>query len=248
MSFAEPSWTLEIPGLAFRLMLEVHQRDELPYPLQYQPVAKYTSYFRQCEDAAVWVESNMDEALWNALDVLLQPQLRIQSLLFTGRQQERRHEFHAAIRGSTATVVAQQHDRPGTMMLTSCGRPEALVRTVAFLPETPAGRRPPLRIYRSELSGQPDSWLRQDNPVYQVEDMFHRPRDAWGEIGVFPGPAYDSRRTDDGLSLLWCDYPDDGRYYVENGSDIAAEPASQQQLHDRIAKYVSGVEHATAPA
>ncbi|PXX59874.1 ESAT-6 protein secretion system EspG family protein [Nocardia tenerifensis] len=234
-------------GQEFDILWSAYGRDRLPYPLAFRPTTAvdWEDLVRQREAAIQSLLGQYSENLELALSTLLEPETRVESKGFGGSGLTTVFRFHGAVRnGSGATLVqlpGTAEDTGGDVIIGLCAPNEVAAAAVAALPKTPAGSRPAVSFRREEIATDRQRYSRRPNELSineQLSRMFKRDRTAVGEITVFPGPAMDSRPTNDGRGFLWADYADDGRYYIKSGDPIVATPMSPTAMTNEIARLV----------
>ncbi|MBF6330497.1 ESX secretion-associated protein EspG [Nocardia transvalensis] len=227
-------------GQEFEILWAGYGRDRLPYPLQYRPDIDGFDELKKFREAAV--ESLLGKyavEVERAIDVLLEPDVRVEAKGFGGRDASEVYRFHGAIRGQAGVALVQMPgaapDTGGDVMLSYCGAREVAQLTVASLPKRGPGSNPPLEVRREELAADSERHVRRAYEVSLVEQLnrvFKRDRLGLGEIGIFPGPALDARPAP-GRGFWWMDY-EDGRYYVKTGNPIVAKPVDAERMAAEI--------------
>ncbi|NEW51763.1 ESX secretion-associated protein EspG [Nocardia cyriacigeorgica] len=242
---SEYRWQLD--GLAFTIALEVLGRDRLPYPLSFRPelVEHLDDYERMRMEAGQRLQRVFDERFYNALSILLEPQVRVEVEGFYGPQQSQVARVHAGVVDNVATIAVQQsgptREHGRDIIITQCRSTAMAAEIVGKLPRYAGGSHRAFRARRSELN-QP-VYSRHPTRLSPAEEMnrfFRRPRIGTGEITVYPGYTLDARPTDDGRAFIWLDYPDDGRYLLHHHSteDLTVTPGPPdeivRQLQERL--------------
>ncbi|CCF64227.1 ESX secretion-associated protein EspG [Nocardia cyriacigeorgica] len=242
---SENRWQLD--GLAFTIALEALGRDRLPYPLSFRPefVEHLDDYERMRMQAAQKVQQVFDERLYNALAILLEPQVRVEIEGFYGPQQSQVVRVHAGVVDQVATIATQQpgptREHGRDIIITQCRSQSMAAEIVGRLPRYQGGSHRPFRARRSDLN-QPvySHHPTRLSPAEEMNRFFRRPRIGTGEITVYPDYTLDARPTDDGRAFIWLDYPDDGRYLLHhhNHDDLTVTPGPPdeliRQLQDRL--------------
>ncbi|MEV6561270.1 ESX secretion-associated protein EspG [Nocardia sp. NPDC051756] len=251
----ESRWRLD--GLMFELALEALGRDRLPYPLRYtiEGVEAYEDYQRLRANAKQQLAGFASPDLFNALNVLLEPQVRVEVHGFFGRDFNQVVRVHAGMTGRSATVAVQlpgpTQEYGRDILLTRCP-PQALPAQIAAqLPNCAPGKYPAISGRRSDLTRV--EYAKHPTRLSHTEQLnriVRRPRSGLGEVGVFAGGAIDSRPTTDGRGFHWMDYlPADGRYLLHNHGDdeftLAPGPVDeiQRQLRSLIETTYRAVAH-----
>ncbi|WP_069163110.1 ESX secretion-associated protein EspG [Nocardia altamirensis] len=251
----ESRWRLD--GLMFEVALEALGRDRLPYPLRYtvEGVEAYEDYARVRAQAAQKLSSFAAPDLFAALNVLLEPQVRVEMHGFYGRDFHQVVRVHAGMTGHSATIAVQlpgpTQEYGRDIILTRCP-PQALpAQLAAQLPNCAPGRYPAINGRRSDLTKV--EYAKHPTRLSHTEQLnriVRRPRSGLGEVGVFAGGAIDSRPTTDGRGFHWLDYlPADGRYLLHNrdADEFALTPGPaeeiQRQLHALIQTTYRAVAH-----
>ncbi|MBF6211084.1 ESX secretion-associated protein EspG [Nocardia puris] len=221
---SELRWQLD--GLTLEILLERLGRDRFPYPLSFRPARMehrddYERLVRRTEQRLAQV---FDKRLYRAMEVLLEPQVRVEIHGFHGPQQDRVVRVHAGLVDQVATIAVQQPGptvEHGTDVVITMGYANMAVSTIAsHLPRVRGGSHQPFGARRSDLN-QPvySQHPTRLSPTEQLARFIRRPRIGTGEITVYPGAAFDARPTNDGHAFLWMDYPNDGRYLLTNHND-----------------------------
>ncbi|MFC9895404.1 ESX secretion-associated protein EspG [Nocardia sp. NPDC127579] len=229
----ELRWQLD--GFAFKLLLEALGRDRWPYPLSFQPprMESHDDWEYERRLAAQRVQNLFDERLYRALEVLLEPRVRIEIHGFHGPHLAQVIRLHAGIVDHEAVLATQlpgPDPRHGRDVVLTTGDARLLTsEIIAKLPRCQAGSHPPFGARRSDLNGGEYARLSSGQ---QPNRFFQRPRTSLGEITVYPSIAYDARPTRDGHAFHWLDYPDDGRYLLvnHNDNDLSVTPGSTDEL------------------
>lgn len=231
-----PEWRFR--GLEFELLWSAYGRDRLPYPLRYRPDPMDFRDLKRLREAAVDTLTGMYAVeLESALDVLLEPDVRIEVKGVDHADPARMVRFHGAIRDNAGAALTQDPgpapDTGADIVLRYGPARRVPADAVAALPPRPPGTQPPIHLPRADIRADRDRPLRApDGPIARLDRVFARPRRALGEVGVFPGPALDARPTP-GDTFYWMDY-DDGRYLVRTGDPIEATPLTPESLTSEI--------------
>ncbi|MFC8046233.1 ESX secretion-associated protein EspG [Nocardia sp. NPDC057353] len=221
-----PEW--RFTGLEFELLWNAYGRDRLPYPLRYRPEPMDFRDLRQLREAAVTTLTDMYAVeLERALDVLLEPDVRIEVTGLDHTDPARLVRFHGAIRANAGTALTQEPgpapDTGADIVLRYGQAKQVPAAAVAALPARRPGTQPSIHLPRVDIRTDRDRPLRSpDGAIARLDRVFARPRQALGEVAVFPGSALDARPTP-GDGFWWMDY-DDGRYLVRTGDPIEAAP------------------------
>ncbi|MFE7796843.1 ESX secretion-associated protein EspG [Nocardia sp. NPDC057440] len=227
-------------GQEFEILWAAYGRDRLPYPLQFRPEEMDFSALKRQREAAVDALLGKYAAdLERALDILLEPDTRIESKGFDNRDPLAIYRFHGAVRGRAGATLVQLPgaalDTGAEVIVSYCPAKRVAEQAVAALPKMRAGTSKPLEVRRETLAADRDRAVRapyEISLVEQLDRLFKRPRLAIGEITVFSGPALDAR-PGFGRGFWWMDY-DDGRYYVKTGDPIIAKPLAPQAMAAEI--------------
>ncbi|MFD0365426.1 ESX secretion-associated protein EspG [Nocardia sp. GCM10030253] len=227
-------------GQEFELLWAAYGRDRLPYPLQFRPEEMdFSALKRQREAAVDALLGKYAVDLERALDVLLEPETRIELKGFDNRDPLAIYRFHGAVRGGVGATLVQlpgsASDTGSDVIVSYCTARQVAERAVAALPKMPAGTRDPLEVRREALAADRERPVRapyEVGLVEQLDRLFKRPRLAIGEITVFSGPALDAR-PGFGRGFWWMDY-EDGRYYVKTGDPIIAKPLAAPAMAAEI--------------
>ncbi|MFD3510307.1 ESX secretion-associated protein EspG [Nocardia sp. NPDC058666] len=226
----------EFTGIEFEILWSGYGRDRLPYPLQYRTdIADFEDLKQHREQAVESLLRKYDPAVERALMVLLDPEARVESKGHVGQENSSIIRFHGAIRGEQGATLTQA---PGAdegtgadVTLTYCTPDQVAALAVAALPRTKPGTKPPIEVRRDQLAEEEDHFEYRAGRLSsadQLNRIFHRPRQAFGEISAHSGPAIDARPTP-ARTFWWMDYPD-GRYYVKTGDPIIAEPLPADRM------------------
>ncbi|WP_431957537.1 ESX secretion-associated protein EspG [Nocardia lijiangensis] len=239
---SEQRWRLS--GLMFELAVEAFGRDRLPYPLRVlvddPSIEGAEDYQRLRMQTAREISGFAGHELFDALNVLLEPQIRVEVHGFYGRDFEKVIRVHAGIVGDTATVAVQQ---PGTnqnygrdIALTVCPSQGVAAHVVAALPKCAAGQLRPVTARRSEVN-RPPHGQRPASYTEEARRIVHRSRSGLGEINVFRGGAIDARPTTDGRGFHWMDYlPADGRYLLHShdNDEFTLSPGTAEEIQRQL--------------
>jgi hypothetical protein len=195
---------------------------------------------RAREAAVAALLEKYDPILERALEVALDPDARVEAKGFGGKASgsddyTQIYRFHGAVHGNAGTVLVQlpgtAPDSGGDVLVKYCAATQIGEYAVEALPKRKPGSQPPLEIRRNDLAAERANPIRRTHHLSltdQLDRIFQRPRLAYGEIMIFPGPALDARRSP-GRSFWWIDY-EDGRYYVKTTDPIIAKPIHPKSL------------------
>ncbi|MCM6773941.1 ESX secretion-associated protein EspG [Nocardia sp. CDC159] len=231
-----PDW--RFTAQEFEILWAAYGRDRLPYPLRFRPLVNDFEVLRQQREAAVAaLLAKYTDDLPRALQVLLEPDVRVEIKGFTGPDLAEVIRFHGAIRGSEGAALRQfpgPSEDIGADVLVSYGDPAHVAhQAVAALPPRGPGTRPPLEIRREQVTAERNRPITTPgNVVDQLNTIFKRQRLGLGEVTVLASPAFDSRPTP-GRGFWWMDY-EDGRYYVKTGDPIIAKPLDPTRMTAEI--------------
>ncbi|MFI6958020.1 ESX secretion-associated protein EspG [Nocardia sp. NPDC050408] len=229
-----------LTGLEFEILWAAYGRDRLPYPLHYRTdIADFDELKRHREAAVDSLLAKYSPELERAIEVLLEPDVRVESKGFGGADVLRAYRFHGAVRAQAGAALQQfpgsSPDTGGDILVTYCAAERVARLAVAALPACGPGAHPPLEIRRAEIAAERERHIRRAHdvgPIDQLDRIFQRPRSAFGEITICPGPALDARPTPS-RGFWWMDYPD-GRYYVKTGDPIIAKPIEPHAMAAEI--------------
>lgn len=233
-------------GLQFQILWSAYGSDRLPYPLRYRPVADSFEDLRMQREAAVaqLLDGFYSIELMRVLEVLREPEARVEIKGFGEKGSGTTYRFHGAVNAYAGAALVQlagtAEDIGGDVIVTGCAADQVPAQALAALPQAQAGTAAPLEVRREELAADRSRYVRghgESSLTQQLDRVFKRPRRSFGEIMVFPGPAVDARPSF-GRSFWWMDY-DDGRYYVKTGDPIIAKPASPAALNNEIGRLIS---------
>ncbi|MGW4089844.1 ESX secretion-associated protein EspG [Nocardia sp. NPDC004750] len=227
-------------GQEFEILWSAYGRDRLPYPLQYRPEEMdFADLKRQREEAVDALLGRYAVELERALDVLLEPEVRVESKGMGGRDMSIVFRFHGAVRGQMGATLVQlpghAPDTGGDVIVSYCAAARVAAKAVAALPKMPAGTHPPIEVRREEVTADRERPVRKPyevGTVARLDQIFKRERLGLGEVTVFAGPAVDARASF-GRGFWWMDYTD-GRYYVKTGDPIVAEPLAAAAMAAEI--------------
>ncbi|MFD3509572.1 ESX secretion-associated protein EspG [Nocardia sp. NPDC058666] len=237
-----PGLRYQFDGLTFELALQANRRDRFPYPLSYRrEFAEYRADDeRRRGEAGMRLRRIYDEQMHAMFQVLLEPQARVEIEGVHGPQ-SRVLRVYVGIAGPIAVLAAQQpgptHAHGGDIVVSTHRSTGIAADITARLPRLHAGGQSRFDGRRGDL----------DTPVYarhptqlspteHLRRFFHRPRVGGGEITVYPGFQIDARPTDDGRAFCWLDYPDDGRYLLQNhdSENFTVIPGGPEELVRQI--------------
>ncbi|MBF6542844.1 ESX secretion-associated protein EspG [Nocardia brasiliensis] len=227
-------------GLEFQLLWHAYGRDRLPYPLQFRPQAvDFADLVAQREAAAAALLDRHSIELERALQILLEPEVRIELKGFGAPELTRIFRFHGAVRDAAAASLIQlpgvAADTGADVTLRYGTAAQVAADAVGALPDTPPGTHPPLEARRAEITADRERPVREAYAVglaQRFDRLFKRERRALGEVTVLPGPAVDARPTF-GRGFWWMDYPD-GRYCVQTGDPVVAKPMDSTAMAAEI--------------
>ncbi len=226
--------SIRFTGLEFEILWAAYDRDRLPYPLQYRTDIEDFDTLKHAREAAVdSVLQKYEPELERALQILVDPEARVEAKGFGGPELSQIYRFHGAVQGNAAAVVVQlpgpAPDCGGEVIIKYCSATQLGDYAVEALPKRKPGKHAPLEIRRDALESDRNIPIRRGPSLTeQLDEVFARPRQAYGEIMIFPGPALDARRSP-GRSFWWMDY-EDGRYYVKTTNPITARPIDPKSL------------------
>lgn len=255
----EQQWRLD--GEMFIQAVGRFERDRLPYPIRVLPLGPSETpptaeeYEQVRASAAQRLQAAADENMLRALRTLLEPQVRIEVHGAYDRGFERVVRIHAGIAGQSATLAVQApgptKEYGGDIHLHTCAPHELAARVVACLPRCAPGRfGTTVRGARSDIgqieySRHPSRISR----IEQINQILRRPRSGVGEIGIFAGPAIDSRPTGNPYGFHWMDLlPQDGRYLLvkHSGEEFTLAPGTPDEIVRRL-QHAIGTVRQTAP-
>ncbi|MFD3592197.1 ESX secretion-associated protein EspG [Nocardia sp. NPDC058640] len=214
-------WQLD--SLGFNIAVEANGRDRLPYPLRYRAEFPETAdeFARRRAGSAQRLQQVYDDSLHRCLEILLEPQARVEVLGFYGPGQTKMVGIHAGIIDSEAVVAFQvsERDNRGGGDIVISGHPvgSLAAEIVALLPRCVGGVEPRFEGRRSDLNTAVHArHPTRLSPIEKLQRFLNRQRVGTGAITVYPGFEIDARPTDDGVAFQWLDYPDDGRYLMQH--------------------------------
>lgn len=236
-------WRLS--ALEFSVALHALGRDRMPYPFTFRAQGNSADEVRILRlDAGKHLAAQADGLFRTTLTLLLEPQIRVEVLGFTGPELLTPIRIHAGISGRTAVLAVQhpeQETDSGDVTLRRCSLDDLAQHIVAELPTAEAGERRAFTAERTARTATEESYVRPANEVTsseQIDQFFRRPRTSVGEIGVFDGVAVDARATC-GRTVHWFDFVGDGRYVVKGGRTKRVVPASAAIFAAEIAAFVN---------
>ncbi|WP_446223843.1 ESX secretion-associated protein EspG [Nocardia sp. IBHARD005] len=241
----EMRWQLN--SLAFNIAVEANDRDRLPYPLRYRAKFPETAdeYARRRAESAQRLQQIYDDSLHRTLEILLEPQVRVEVLGFHGPGQKQMVGIHAGIVGTEAVVAVQHSDRDsrggGDIAIGRYPAGSVAAEIVTALPRCTGGTEPRFEGRRGDLDTAVHArHPTRLSPIEKVQRFLNRPRIGTGAITVYPGFEIDARPTDDGVAFQWLDYPNDGRYLMQHHDaenfTVIPGPTDEitRRLHTRI--------------
>lgn len=196
---SDSRWRLD--GVMFTLAVEAFGRDRLPYPFRYRPeptgfdaTVSYDDCERMRAEARQRVARGANERLFNALSVLLEPQIRIEVHGFHGPDFTDVVRVHAGMTETSATLAIQQPgptQRSGRDVILAEVSPRSLPGNLtAQLPKCTAGKYESLRTHASDVHRP--IYNRHPNRLSlteQIGRITRRPRSGFGEVGVYAAGA-----------------------------------------------------------
>ncbi|MEV0367425.1 ESX secretion-associated protein EspG [Nocardia fusca] len=254
----DTQWRLD--GEMFAQAVRAFGRDRLPYPIRVLPLGPTetpptSEEYEQVRLAAARRLADLaDERLFRALETLLEPQVRLEVHGIYDRGFERVVRMHAGVRGQSATLAVQApgptKEYGGDVLLYTVPDRQLAARIVAYLPRCAAGIYPTVHGVRADIgkveySRHPTRMSRTE----EINRIIRRPRSGIGEIGVFAGPAIDSRPTGNPHGFHWMDYlPQDGRYLLINHTkeEFTLTPGPPAEITRRLQQAVATVRPAAA--
>ncbi|MGK8521785.1 ESX secretion-associated protein EspG [Nocardia asteroides] len=227
-------------GQEFEILWSAYGRDRLPYPLQYRPEDMDFADLKRRREAAVdALLGRYAVDLERALDVLLEPEVRVEMKGMGGPDMSIVFRFHGAVHGTSGATLVQlpgtAPDTGGDVIVSYCPARRVAAHAVGALPKMPAGTHPPIEVRREEVTADRERHVRgpyEVGAVARLDRIFKRERLGLGEVTVFAGPAVDAR-PGFGRGFWWMDYAD-GRYLVRTGDPIVAEPLAPSTMAAEI--------------
>lgn len=223
-------------------------RDRLPYPIRVLPLGPTeipptaAEYERVRVAAARQLAAISDENLHKALRTLLEPEVRVEVHGAYDRDFERIVRIHAGLAGKTATLAVQEpgptKEYGGDIHLFTLAPQDLAARVVSYLPRCAPGRFATVRGTRADIGKV--EYARHPTRMSRAEEItriLRQPRSGVGEIGVFAGPAVDSRPTGNPHGFHWMDHlPQDGRYLLlkHNPEEFTLTPAPPEEIVRRL--------------
>lgn len=236
-------------GLEFRILMERHGRDRLPFPLQFRPtVDSAADYHRQRHEANVRVTGIFDDDLRRAVHALIEPEYRIEIVghsRSSGRAIATKLRSHTAVRHDAGVVLVQQPGcddaTGGDVTVTLAAHHRAPALALAALPSCRAGTHPRIDVPRP-VGGSDAGVLRNATRTTgeeQFDRLLARPRSSAGEILVCPGSSIDGRPEDSMTGFHWVDIADDGRYVILQGQTASLLPAADRELENEVRRKIT---------
>ncbi|GGL32347.1 ESX secretion-associated protein EspG [Nocardia jinanensis] len=255
---SEPQWRLD--GEMFSQAVRAFGRDRLPYPIRVLPLGPtetpptFDEYEQVRLAAARRLAELADERLFRTLETLLEPQVRIEVHGIYDRGFERVVRMHAGVTGQSATLAAQApgptKDYGGDVLLHTLPAQQLAAEIVSYLPRCAAGGYATVHGARADIGKV--EYARHPTRISRTEEInriIRRPRSGIGEIGVFAGPAIDSRLTGNPHGFHWMDYlPQDGRYLLINHTkeEFTLTPGAPEEITRRLQQAVVTVRPAAS--
>ena len=213
------TWRLE--PLEFVMLWEQFDLTQRPYPLQYRATATLADeYRRDRRNAAAAAKERLDDDLYRALAVLVEPETSCAAfgLDGIGTPDEQVFRVQVGIRGRTAAFVRQRpgrtEDAGGAIDLELASVAAIPAKLAAALPKRRSGKGDVLVIHPNELADGP---LLSDAVAKSARErlkaMLAKPRRSAGEVTVSRGRAVTPT-----AGFAWHDC-DDGRYLIEHAHD-----------------------------
>lgn len=199
----------------------------------------------QRKNAALRIQQVLDEGMTGALQMLVEPTVRIEVSGFHGPRMNTVTRLHGAIVGEWGVLVQQMPGVAadfGSDVVLSVQPASVLVSAmVTRLPQCPAGK---VRVAsaRNMKHVQEERILSRAGDPRPAEDLgrfFRRSRTSIGEITISSGSAVDSRPHRGDVVFQWNDFADDGRYIVRGGETLSAVAASTLDMETAIMAAVS---------
>ncbi|WP_336087651.1 ESX secretion-associated protein EspG [Nocardia sp. SSK8] len=229
--------TVRFTAQEFEILWTSHDRDRLPYPLQFRTAI--SDFDQLARDRASCVESLLekyDPVVESALGVLLTPEARLESKGFRGLGSAEVIRFYGAVRGSSGATLYQlpgsASDTGGDVILRFGTLDDVAEQAVAALPRSGPGSRPPVEVTRERLAEEDNHFEFRagvHSAAERLSRVVRRKRLAFGEVSAFPGPSVDSRPGTRGRTFWWMDFAD-GRYFAKTGDPIIVEPIDAARL------------------
>jgi len=218
-------------------------RDRMPFPLEFRSDTEVASDFeRECAIAAQRVVNlaQADPGIYQAMEILAQPRVRVETLGYRRDGRDRMVRMHAAIGDGAGTLLAQEPgaatdlEAAGDIRIYLHGPGGAVKRMVSLLPDVPPGTAPGISVNRLDLAPQ-ETWSASEtrSPREQAMRFFRQPYRTYLEIKVDLGPALDGWQ-DGGDYLQVVDFDKTGRYLLTLGNRIEATPLTADKLRATI--------------
>ncbi|WP_280397423.1 ESX secretion-associated protein EspG [Nocardia carnea] len=237
-----------LTGEMFIQAVRLFDRDRLPYPIRVLPLGPTETpptaeeYERVRVAAAQRLAAISDENLHRALRTLLEPQVRVEVHGAYDRGFERIVRIHAGLAGQTAALAVQEpgptKEYGADIHLLTVAPQELAARIVSALPRCAPGRFTAVRGTRADIGKV--EYARHPTRISRAEEItriLRQRRSGVGEIGVFAGPAIDSRPTGNPHGFHWLDHlPQDGRYLLikHNPEEFTLAPGTPDEIARRL--------------
>ncbi|AHH15078.1 EspG family protein [Nocardia nova SH22a] len=243
----------------FRVLWDCTGRDVLPYPLAHRFVDEETlsDVARTRKRIAETLLPQLDSDLERAIEVLFDPEVRIEVAGFRGARREHKIRIHAAANDRKG-VLAVQEPGPedtvgGTVHLSYLGTDALAAAVIAELPKCAAGQGKPMRIPIEDLDAPiphvRDPW--KVDPKEQLSRFLSRPTSATFHIAAYPWGSPDNRHTKGRKDFQIIDFIDDGRYASFGDRVIQVKPTDSTkmtaQVRDMITRTIAEVRNGDHP-
>ncbi|MFE3445223.1 ESX secretion-associated protein EspG [Nocardia sp. NPDC059180] len=257
---SESRWRMD--GLMFTLAVNAFGRDRLPYPIKWEPERRdpaepipYDEYEQMRREASQRLAGIADQRLHHAISTLLEPEVRVEVHGFVGQDFRQVVRIHAGMTDRAAAMAVQlpgPTQAYGRDVILSVLPPQALAgQIVAHLPKCAGGKYEGLRARSSDVGrveyAQHPTRL---SLTEKIDRIVRRPRSSLGEIGVYAGPAIDSRPTPDVRGFHWMDYhPADGRYLLQHHphEEFTLAPAPPEEILRALHHTITTTRRPTTP-
>ncbi|MGF6886514.1 hypothetical protein ABIA39_004712 [Nocardia sp. GAS34] len=218
-------------------------RDRMPFPIEFRSDIEVGADFdRECAVAARRVAelAHADPGIYQALEVLAQPRVRVEMLGYRRDGRDRMVRMHAGIADGAGALLVQEPgaatdlEAAGDIRVYLHGPGGAVKRMVSLLPDVPPGTAPGVWINRLDLAPQ-ETWSAGEtrSPREQAMRFFRQPYRTYVEIKIDLGPALDGWQ-EGGDYLRVVDFDKTGRYLLTLGDRVEAKALTADKLQATI--------------
>ncbi|WP_109529899.1 MULTISPECIES: ESX secretion-associated protein EspG [Nocardia] len=233
-------------ALEFRVLWESTGRDVLPYPLQHRSTERFQEDSDRLRRAAAQtVVPQMDDDLVRAVEVLLNPEARVEVAGFRGGTDRRKIRAHGGSHFQHAAVAVQapgiDHDRGADVDLLLLDAEDLAPAVLTAIPDCRAGQSKPMQVPVEELEKPPpvvrDAW--RPTVREEFDRFFARRTTATTHIGVYPLGSVDNRHIGGRKDFQITDFEDDGRYVSFGSRVVTVKPTDRQRITATLREMIS---------